>query len=410
LELLELWKIMKIEKPLPPEEQLRIIKKSTVDIVEEEELLEKLKEGRPLKIKAGFDPTAPDLHLGHAVLLKKLRQFQELGHEVIIIIGDFTATIGDPTGRNETRPPLSKEEVLKNAQTYKEQAFKILLPEKTKLVYNSQWLEKLTARDIINLTSKYTVARMLERDDFAKRFKEGIPIHIHEFLYPLFQAYDSVVISADIELGGTDQLFNLIIGRHIQKAMGQTPQVAITMPLLVGLDGVRKMSKSYGNYVGITEPPETMFGKIMSISDALMWEWYPLLTDFSEEEIEKLKKEAHPRDAKLLLAYTIVKQFHGEEKAEKAKENFLKTFSKKEFPEDAPIIYLPEKEKIRLDNLLLKLGAVKSKKEAHRIIKGGGVKINGEKRIDPYEEITIEDELRIQVGKKKFYKVLPTNE
>ena len=393
-------------KKLSPEEQLQIIKRGAVDIVSEEELLEKLKKKEVLRVKAGFDPTAPDLHLGHVVLLRKLRQFQNLGHEVYIIIGDFTATIGDPTGRNETRPPLSKEQVLENAKTYAEQAFKVLNPERTKLVYNSQWLEKMTARDIVGLTSKYTVARMLEREDFSKRFKEGIPIYIHEFLYPLFQAYDSVAIEADVELGGTDQLFNLLIGRDIQREYGQEPQVAITMPLLVGLDGVRKMSKSYGNYVGITEPPETMFGKIMSIPDNLMWEWYRLLTDYTEEEIEKFKK-LHPRDAKLNLAYTIVKQFHGKEAAQRAKEHFLKTFSQREFPENAPVFEFPKGTKIRLDELVLKLGYAPSKKEAQRIIKGGGLKINGEKKTNPFEEIVIDKELKVQVGKKKFARVVP---
>jgi tyrosyl-tRNA synthetase len=391
---------------LSPEQQLEIIKRGTVHIIEEKELLEKLRRGKPLKVKAGFDPTAPDLHLGHVVLLRKLRQFQDLGHKVYIIIGDFTATIGDPTGRNKTRPPLSKEQVLENAKTYKEQAFKVLNPERTKLLYNSQWLEPMTARDIVNLTSKYTVARMLEREDFAKRFKEGIPIYIHEFLYPLFQAYDSVVIEADVEVGGTDQLFNLLIGRDIQREYGQEPQVAITMPLLVGLDGVRKMSKSYGNYVGITEPPEVMFAKIMSIPDEIMWDWYKLLTDYTDKEIEQFKK-IHPRDAKLNLAYTIVKQFHGEEAAERAKEHFLKTFSERQFPENAPVFKFPKSQKIRLDELVLKLGFAPSKKEAQRIIKAGGLKINGEKHANPFEEIEINDELRIQVGKKKFAKVVP---
>jgi len=368
------------EKALTPREQLEILKRGTVDIVSEQELLKKLEKKKTLKVKAGFDPTAPDLHLGHVVLLKKLRQFQDLGHEVIIIIGDFTATIGDPTGRNETRPPLSKEQVLQNAKTYARQAFKVLDPNRTKLVYNSQWLEGMNARDIVELTSKYTVARMLEREDFSKRFKEGIPIYIHEFLYPLFQAYDSVAVEADVELGGTDQLFNLLIGRDIQREYGQEPQVAITMPLLVGIDGFRKMSKSYGNYVGITEEPEVMFGKIMSIPDELMWDWYKLLTDYSQEEIEQFKKW-HPRDAKLNLAYTIVKQFHGPEAARRAKEQFLKTFSQREFPDNAPVFKFPKGSKFRLDDLIVKLGFAPSKKEAQRIIKGGGLKIDGEKEI-----------------------------
>jgi tyrosyl-tRNA synthetase len=397
-----------MKKNLSPEEQLQILKRGAVDIVSEEELLRKLKRKKTLKVKAGFDPTAPDLHLGHVVLLRKLRQFQDLGHEVVIIIGDFTATIGDPTGRNETRPPLSKEEVLKNAQTYAEQAFKVLNPERTKLVYNSEWLESMNARDIAGLTSKYTVARMLEREDFSKRFKSGIPIYIHEFLYPLFQAYDSVAVEADVELGGTDQLFNLLIGRDIQREFGQEPQVAMTMPLLVGLDGVRKMSKSYGNYVGITEPPETMFGKIMSIPDEIMWEWYRLLTDLPEEEIEALKK-GHPRDAKLKLAFIIVKQFHGEEAAKRAEEHFLKTFSQREFPENAPVFKFERGTEIRLDELVLKLGFAPSKKEAQRVIKGGGLKINGQKRTNPFETVKVEDELKIQVGKKKFARVVPEN-
>ncbi len=393
-------------KNLPPEEQLEILKRGVVDLVSEEELLEKLKKKGTLRVKAGFDPTAPDLHLGHVVLLRKLRQFQDLGHEVYIIIGDFTATIGDPTGRNETRPPLSKEEVLENAKTYAQQAFKVLDPKRTKLVYNSEWLEKMTSRDIVGLTSKYTVARMLEREDFSKRFKEGIPIYIHEFLYPLFQAYDSVAIGADVELGGTDQLFNLMIGRDIQREYGQEPQVAMTMPLLVGLDGVRKMSKSYGNYVGITEEPETMFGKIMSIPDELMWSWYELLTDYSEEEIEGFKK-LHPRDAKLKLAYTIVKQFHGEEAAKRAEEHFLKTFSQREFPENAPVFQFPRGSEFRLDEFVLKLGYAPSKKEAQRIIKGGGLKIDGEKRTNPFETVKLERELKVQVGKKRFARVVP---
>jgi len=392
------------KRELSPEEQVAILKRGAVDLISEEELLEKLKKKKTLRVKAGFDPTAPDLHLGHVVLLRKLRQFQDLGHEVVVIIGDFTATIGDPTGRNETRPPLSKEQVIENAKTYAEQAFKVLDPERTRLVYNSEWLEKMTTRDVVRLTSKYTVARMLEREDFAKRFKEGVPIYIHEFLYPLFQAYDSVAVEADVELGGTDQLFNLLIGRDIQKEYGQEPQVAMTMPLLVGLDGVRKMSKSYGNYVGITEPPETMFGKIMSIPDEVMWDWYRLLTDRTDEEIEALKK-IHPRDAKLELAYEIVSQFHGTEEAERAKEHFLRTFSKKEFPESAPIFSFPEGTRVRLDELITKIGFAPSKKEAQRIIKGGGLKIEGEKITNPFEEVEIKGELKLQVGKKKFARI-----
>ena len=390
---------------MSPEEQLKIIKEGTVEIIEEEELLKKLKEGRPLRVKAGFDPTAPDLHLGHVVLLQKLRQFQMLGHEVYFIIGDFTAMIGDPTGRSQTRPPLSREEVLENAKTYEHQVFKVLLPEKTKVVFNSTWLEKLGTKGLIELCAKYTVARMLEREDFSKRFKEGIPIYIHEFIYPLLQAYDSVAIKADVEIGGTDQKFNLLIGRDIQREYGQEPQVCITLPLLVGLDGKRKMSKSYGNYVGITEEPNTMFAKIMSIPDEIMWDWFLLLTDYRKEEIEKMKKEMHPMEAKKLLAYTIVKRFHSEEEAKKAKEWWERTFSKREFPEEAPTVELSE-EKIKALELLIKLGAVKSKNEARRIIQGGGLHIDGKKITDPNAIIEVKDELKVKVGKKKFYKVV----
>ena len=390
---------------MSPEEQLKIIKEGTVEIIEEEELLKKLKEGRPLRVKAGFDPTAPDLHLGHVVLLQKLRQFQLLGHEVYFIIGDFTAMIGDPTGRSQTRPPLSREEVLENAKTYEHQVFKVLLPEKTTVVFNSTWLEELGTKGLIELCAKYTVARMLEREDFSKRYKEGIPIYIHEFIYPLLQAYDSVAIKADVELGGTDQKFNLLIGRDIQREYGQEPQVCITLPLLVGLDGKRKMSKSYGNYVGITEEPKTMFAKIMSIPDEIMWDWFLLLTDYGKEEIEKMKKEMHPMEAKKLLAYTTVKRFHSEEEAKNAKEWWERTFSKREFPEEAPTIEVSE-EKIKALELLIKLGAVKSKNEARRIIQGGGLHIDGKKITDPNAIIEVKNELKVKVGKKKFYKVV----
>ncbi len=390
---------------MSPEEQLKLIKEGTVEIIEEGELLEKLKRGKPLKVKAGFDPTAPDLHLGHTVLLQKLRQFQKLGHEVYFIIGDFTAMIGDPTGRSETRPPLSREEVLKNAETYKEQVFKILDPEKTNIVFNSQWLDKLGTKGVIELSAKYTVARMLERDDFSKRYKEGIPIHIHEFLYPLLQGYDSVAIEADVELGGTDQKFNLLVGRDIQREYGLEPQVCITLPLLVGTDGVKKMSKSYGNYIGITEEPKTMFGKIMSISDELMWEYYALLTDYTESDIESMKKDMHPMEAKKKLAHYLVSRFHSKEEADKAREFFERTFSERQFPSDAPEVKIPEEE-ISVINLLLKIGAVSSKNEARRIIQGGGLKINGEKIEDPKAVINIEGEMRVQVGKKRFYKIV----
>jgi tyrosyl-tRNA synthetase len=392
---------------LSPEEQLGIIKRGTVEIIEEEELLKKLKEGRPLRVKAGFDPTAPDLHLGHTVLLQKLRQFQQLGHEVYFVIGDFTAMIGDPTGRSETRPPLSREEVLENAKTYEHQVFKILDPEKTNIVFNSTWLSELGTEGIIRLAGKYTVARMLERDDFSKRFKEGVPIYIHEFIYPLLQGYDSVFLKADVELGGTDQKFNLLVGRDLQRAFGQEPQVCITLPLLVGLDGVRKMSKSYQNYVAIQEEPESMFGKIMSISDDLMWEYYTLLTDYTEEEIENFKKNLHPMEAKKKLAHYIVERFHGKEQADRALEFFVKTFSQREFPEDAPIIEVPYGLKRRAYELLFELGIESSKNSARRVVEGGGLRINGTKVEDPNQEIEIKEELRLQVGKKRFYRVVP---
>lgn len=392
---------------LSPEEQLGIMKRGVVEIIEEEELLKKLKEGRPLKVKAGFDPTAPDLHLGHTVLLQKLRQFQQLGHEVYFVIGDFTAMIGDPTGRSETRPPLSREEVLENAKTYEHQVFKILDPERTNIVFNSTWLSELGTEGIIKLAGKYTVARMLERDDFSRRFKEGIPIYIHEFIYPLLQGYDSVFLKADVELGGTDQKFNLLVGRDLQRAFGQEPQVCITLPLLVGLDGVRKMSKSYQNYIAIQEEPESMFGKIMSISDDLMWDYYTLLTDYTEEEIEDFKKNLHPMDAKKKLAHFIVERFHSKEQADKALEFFVKTFSEREFPEDAPIIEVPYGLKRRAYELLFELGIESSKNSARRVVEGGGLRINGAKVEDPNQEIEIKEELRLQVGKKRFYRVVP---
>ncbi len=392
---------------LSPEEQLKLLKQGTVEIIEEEELLEKLKEGRPLRIKAGFDPTAPDLHLGHTVLLQKLRQFQLLGHEVYFVIGDFTAMIGDPTGRSETRPPLSREQVLENAKTYEHQVFKVLLPEKTNIVFNSTWLSTLGTEGLIKLAGQYTVARMLERDDFSKRFKEGNPIYIHEFLYPLLQGYDSVFLKADVELGGTDQKFNLLVGRDLQRTFGQKPQVCITMPLLVGLDGVKKMSKSYGNYIGITEEPNHMFGKLMSISDELMWNYYLLLTDYSQEEIEEFKKNLHPMEAKKRLAHYIVSRYHSKESADKALEFFEKTFSQREFPEDAQIIKVPAGYRQRAYEFLFELGIEASKNSARRLIEGGGLKINGQKIQDPNQEIQVSEELKLQVGKKRFYRVIP---
>ncbi|MEJ5172183.1 MAG: tyrosine--tRNA ligase [Hydrogenothermaceae bacterium] len=400
---------------LPAEKQLEIIKKGVLDIIDEKDLLEKLKEGRPLIVKAGFDPTAPDLHLGHTVLLQKLRTFQQLGHTVYFIIGDFTAMIGDPSGRDKTRPPLTKEQVIENAKTYKEQVFKVLDPEKTVVVFNSEWLGSMTAEDLIKLTAKYTVARMLERDDFKKRFKENIPISIHEFMYPLLQAYDSVAIKADVELGGSDQRFNLLIGRDIQREYGiEKPQVAILLPLLVGTDGVKKMSKSYGNYIGITEPPEDMFGKVMSISDELMWNYWELLTDLTLQEIEKLKKDVeegkvHPMEVKKQLAMYIVERFHGKEAAVVAREHFEKVFSKREIPDDIPHISIGSLNlpsgKVELFELIHLLNLAPTKSEAKRLIKQGGVKVNGEKVEDFQREITLDKDYIIQVGKRKFIKL-----
>ncbi|RUM58451.1 MAG: tyrosine--tRNA ligase [Persephonella sp.] len=403
-------------KKLTPEEQLKIMKKGVIEIINEEELLEKLKEGRPLTVKAGFDPTAPDLHLGHTVLLQKLRTFQQLGHKVYFIIGDFTAMIGDPTGKDKTRPPLSKEQVLENAKTYKEQVFKILDPEKTEIVFNSEWFSKMNTEELIKLTAKYTVARMLEREDFKKRFKENRPIAIHEFIYPLLQAYDSVVLKADVELGGSDQRFNILIGRDIQKEFGiEKPQVAILLPLLVGLDGERKMSKSYGNYVGIKEPPEEMFGKIMSIPDSLMWDYWALLTDLTEEEIEEMKdgvekNRLHPRDIKMKLAFYIVERFHSKEDAERAKEHFEKVFSRKQLPDNIPEPKLEvNSDEILLPDLILKVGYAPSKSEGRRLIKSGAVKINGEKILDINYKVKLDREFILQVGKRKFAKIKPEN-
>jgi tyrosyl-tRNA synthetase len=399
---------------MTPQEQLKVIKRGVAEIIGEEELLERLKEGRPLKVKAGFDPTAPDLHLGHTVLLWKLRDFQELGHHVYFLIGDFTAMIGDPTGKSETRPPLTREEVLKNAETYAQQVFKILDPEKTTVVFNSEWLGKMSAADLIKLSSKYTVARMLERDDFEKRFKEGRPIHIHEFIYPLLQGYDSVVLEADVELGGTDQKFNLLMGRHLQREYGQKEQACIMMPILEGLDGVQKMSKSLGNYIGILEPPEEQFGKVMRISDELMWRYYRLVTRIPEEEIEEMERAVkegrlHPMEVKKRLAETIVKTFHGEEAAKRAREHFERVFSKRELPEEIPEpeVVVPENP-VWLPRLLKEAGLVKSTSEGRRQIKQGGVRINGEKVLDDTIKVDVlEKELILQVGKRRFAKIKP---
>lgn len=403
---------------MQPEEQLEILKRNAVEIISEEELLNKLKksqaENRPLNVKLGLDPTAPDIHLGHTVVLKKLREFQDLGHQVLLLIGDFTGKIGDPSGRSETRKQLTTEQVLENARTYKEQAFKVLDPEKTEIVFNSKWLSKITLVDVINLASKYTVARMLEREDFTKRFKEGTPIAIHEFLYPLMQGYDSVALKADVELGGTDQKFNLIMGRHLQREYGLEPQIPMMMPLLVGTDGVRKMSKSYGNYIGVDESPDDIYGKVMSISDELMFEYYDLVTDLSKNEVSKIKTDVknnklHPRDAKMYLAKTLVRIYHGETAAKQAEVKFIKVFQRGGLPEDINEFKLNESDldkngKIWLPRLLKISGLVPSTSEGKRLIKQGAVRIDNEK-IQEAKDINITSPVVIRVGKRKFVKI-----
>ena len=396
-------------------EQMEIIKRGAVDILLEKELEEKLeksiKTSVPLKIKAGFDPTAPDLHLGHTVLLHKMRQFQQMGHEIYFLIGDFTGMIGDPTGKSETRKPLTREDVLKNAETYKEQVFKILDPVKTRVVFNSDWLTKLDASDMIGLASKYTVARMLEREDFNNRFSNQLPISIHEFLYPLIQGYDSVALRADVELGGTDQKFNLLVGRELQREWRQLPQTVITMPLLEGLDGINKMSKSLGNYIGINEPPDEIFGKIMSVSDALMLRYYELLSDMSLVELENLKAgikdgSLHPMEAKKRLGCEMVTRYHGSRIAAQAEENFVKRFRDNQTPDEMPEITMTaEGGKVLLCKVLAQAELVKSNSEGRRAIQQGGVKINGEKVGDENLELACSGEYTLQVGKRRFARI-----
>lgn len=388
---------------------LEIIKRGAVEVIPEEELIARLNLDRPLRVKAGFDPTAPDLHLGHTVLINKMRQLQDLGHKIIFIIGDFTAMIGDPTGRNITRPPLTKIEIEKNAETYKEQVFKILDPHKTEIVFNSAWMQKMQAADLIKLTATYTVARMLERDDFAKRYADNKPIAIHEFLYPLIQGYDSVMVHADIELGGTDQKFNLLMGREMQKHFAQPMQIIITMPLLEGLDGVHKMSKSFNNYIGITDSPDNMFGKIMSISDDLMWRYYELLSFKPMSEIKQLqdsvKEGANPRDIKILLAKEIIARFHSEADASHAEEQFVARFRHGELPEEIPELKITiEQNEVPLTNLLKQAGLVASTSEAQRLISQNAIKIDGVK-VASNVIIKKREEHIYQVGKRKFAKV-----
>ena len=395
---------------LSVEESLALIKRDSDELLIEAELVEKLKSGRPLRVKAGFDPTAPDLHLGHTVLINKLRHFQDLGHHVMFLIGDFTGMIGDPSGKNAARPPLSREQVLENAKTYQEQVFKILDPDKTEICFNSQWIEPLGASGMIRLAAQHTVARMLERDDFAKRYRNGQPIAIHEFLYPLCQGYDSVAMKADVELGGTDQKFNLLVGRELQKHYGQSPQCVLMMPLLEGLDGVNKMSKSLGNYVGISEPPREIFGKLMSITDELMWRYYELLSFRSAAEIADLRREVgdgrNPRDAKVMFAQEIVARFHGAAAAEDALADFEARFKQGAIPDDIHEVALQAVEGgLPVVQVLRLAGLTASTSEAMRMIAQGGVKIDGEKVADKEVVIPVGASHVLQVGKRKFARV-----
>lgn len=396
------------------EEQIAIIKRGAVDLINEKELRDKLvrseKEGRPLRVKLGLDPTAPDLHLGHTVVLQKLKQFQDLGHIAIFLIGDFTGMIGDPTGRSETRPALTKEEIMANAETYKKQVFKILDPERTEVRYNSEWFEMINAADMIRLCAQYTMARIMEREDFRNRYQNNLPISIHEFLYPLVQGYDSVALKADVELGGHDQIFNLFVGRDIQKAYGQESQVLVTVPLLEGTDGVNKMSKSYGNYVGIDERPDEMFGKLMSISDDLMVKYYELLSDIPLDALDALKKglaagTVHPKQAKVDFAKEIITRFHEESAAQAAHESFEKMFRDKEIPDDIETVTMDRYDAgIWLPKLMVNMGLVPSTSEGKRMIKQGAVTINGQKISS--EDLPAGKELVIKVGKRKFKKLI----
>ena len=390
---------------------IELIKRGTDALLLEVELIERLKMGRPLRVKAGFDPTAPDLHLGHTVLINKLRHFQELGHRVQFLIGDFTGMIGDPSGKNTTRPPLSREQIMDNARTYEDQVFKILDPDKTEICFNSTWMDKLGAADMIRLASHQTVARMLERDDFAKRYGSNQPIAIHEFLYPLVQGYDSVAMKADVELGGTDQRFNLLMGRELQKHYGQPPQCVVMMPLLEGLDGVNKMSKSLGNYIGISEAPKEIFGKTMSVSDVLMWRYYDLLSFRSSTEIAALKRAVedgrNPRDVKVMLAQELVARFHGARAAEEALADFEARFQRNAIPEDLPeVTIVAGSEGLALFQVLKQAGLTGSTSEAMRMIEQGAVRLNGERADDKGLRLCAGEKVVLQVGKRKFAAVV----
>lgn len=393
------------------ESQLEVIKRGAVEIISEDELAGKLRRGKPLRVKAGFDPTTPDLHLGHTVLLQKLKQFQQLGHTVIFLIGDFTAMIGDPSGRSETRPPLSEDDVKKNVRTYEEQAFKILDPKKTQVVFNSAWMSRLSSKEMIHLASLQTVARMLERDDFEKRYKKGEAIAIHEFLYPLLQGYDSVQLNADIEIGGTDQKFNLLVGRGLQRDWSQEPQVVMTLPLLVGTDGVQKMSKSYGNVIGITEPAREIIGKVMSLSDSVKWSYYELLSDLRSDDLDSLRQAVaggreHPKEVKMRLAIEIATRFCGKEAAENAAREFDHVFKNKGLPDNIESVRLQADGKKRLlVDLISELEMAFSKTEARRLIRQGAVTVN-EKRVDGIEfEIGPTGEYLVKVGKRRYKRI-----
>ncbi len=391
------------------EESLAEIKRGSDELIVEQDLIERLQRGA-LRVKAGFDPTAPDLHLGHTVLLNKMRQFQALGHHVIFLIGDFTGMIGDPTGKNATRPPLSPEQIQENARTYKEQVFKILDPDKTEIAYNSAWFGPMGAADLIKLAARYTVARMLERDDFGKRYRGGLPIAVHEFLYPLVQGYDSVALKADVELGGTDQKFNLLVGRELQKDYGQKPQCVLTMPLLEGLDGVNKMSKSLGNYVGINEPPGEIFGKLMSVSDELMWRYIDLLSFEPLSVVQRWRSEvaagANPRDVKATFAKEIVARFHGHQAAERAEADFQARFRQGQVPDEMPEHVLTlEREELALTQILKTTGLTASTSEAMRMIDQGGVRVDGERVSDRSLALRRGGPFVLQVGKRKFARV-----
>jgi len=396
------------------EEQIALLERGVVDCIGHDELVKKLikseKSGVPLRIKAGFDPTAPDLHLGHTVLIQKLKHFQDLGHDIYFLIGDFTGMIGDPTGKSETRKALTREDVAANAESYKEQVFKILDPEKTKVVFNSTWLSKLDSFDMIRLASELTVARMLEREDFKVRFREGNPISIHEFMYPLIQGYDSVALEADVELGGTDQLFNLLMGRDLQRSRGQEPQVVLTLPLLEGLDGVNKMSKSLGNYIGVSESANDIYGKVLSASDELMFRYYELLSDLSSDEIAGLKADMesgklHPKVIKQQLARELTARYHSEDAAKQAEENFEKVFRKGGLPDDIAEKKIKSDEDIWLPQLLMDLEMVKSTSDGRRMIKQGAVSLDGEKVNDVKMNVSPQGEILVKVGKRRFCKV-----